>query len=172
MQKTAVNAYTFWVPAYDSDGPILLTLIGLFAKIELGVFDTCKAAGRCERAAYSASVDLKRLFSPGLAIRLCTTTNETSTHFAYFFERTSTFLCGCLRCCTRFGQWTNPRDFSNRSMKMDSNKLAWQILQSTVPLSSKYGVTYKDLSEALLMASQIVTELQEKKRENFRTTAD
>ncbi|MDB4750010.1 hypothetical protein OAF83_03805 [Rubripirellula sp.] len=55
---------------------------------------------------------------------------------------------------------------------MDSNKLAWQILQSTVPLSSKYGVTYKDLSEALLMASKIVTELQEKKQENFRTTAD
>ncbi len=55
---------------------------------------------------------------------------------------------------------------------MDSNKLAWQILQSTVPMSAKFGATYKDLSEALLMASQIVTELQEKKQEHFRTTAD
>jgi carbamoylphosphate synthase small subunit len=55
---------------------------------------------------------------------------------------------------------------------MDPNKLAWQILQATVPLSAEYGVTYKDLSEALLMASQIVTELQEKKQEHFRTTAD
>ena len=32
-------------------------------------------------------------------------------------------------------------------------------------MSAKYGVTYKDLSAALLMASQIVTELQEKKQE-------
>ncbi len=55
---------------------------------------------------------------------------------------------------------------------MDANKLAWEILQSTVPVSAKDGVTYKDLSEALLMASQIVTELQEKKQEHFRTTAD
>jgi hypothetical protein len=62
--------------------------------------------------------------------------------------------------------------FSTRSSNMDSNKLAWQILQSTVPMSAKFGATYKDLSEALLMASQIVTELQEKKQEHFRTTAD
>ena len=55
---------------------------------------------------------------------------------------------------------------------MDPQKLAWQILQSTVPMSAKYGVTYKDLSEALVMASQIVTELQQKKQERFRTTAD
>jgi carbamoylphosphate synthase small subunit len=55
---------------------------------------------------------------------------------------------------------------------MDPQKLAWQILQLTVPMSAKYGVTYKDLSEALVMASQIVTELQQKKQEHFRTTAD
>jgi hypothetical protein len=176
LHDTAVNVYTSWVPNSESDGPILLTLIGLFAKLEMGVFDTCKAAGRCDRAVDSADVELKRLFSPGLAIRLCTTTHETVDVCSLFFEQSNRFMCGSLFCCTRsrvgFFQWTNPRDCSNRSMKMDSNKLAWQILQSTVPLSSKYGVTYKDLSEALLMASKIVTELQEKKQENFRTTAD
>jgi carbamoylphosphate synthase small subunit len=55
---------------------------------------------------------------------------------------------------------------------MDSTTLAWQILQTTVPLSSKYGVTYKDLSDALQIASQIVVELEQKKADNFRTTAE
>ena len=54
---------------------------------------------------------------------------------------------------------------------MDPQKLAWQILQSTVPMSAKYGVTYKDLSEAR-DGELIVTELQQKKQEHFRTTAD
>jgi len=59
-----------------------------------------------------------------------------------------------------------------RRRHMDSTTLAWQILQTTVPLSSKYGVTYKDLRDALQIASQIVVELEQKKADNFRTTAE
>lgn len=53
---------------------------------------------------------------------------------------------------------------------MDSENLAWHILEATVPLSSRHGVTYKDLSDALQRASQIVLELQEKKQVLYKTT--